>query len=103
MIIYRNPKRTQWGEITSRPRLDLAQLNETVSTVLNDVRQRGDEAVKDAEDKKYVRMNAPKAHLEEIISVLPGLKSLQPRSLKVRKWRHSQASAVGRKVSPLSV
>ena len=33
-------------------------------------------AVKDAEDKKYVRMNAPKAHLEEIISVLPGLKSL---------------------------
>ena len=32
-------------------------------------------AVKDAEDKKYVRMNAPKAHLEEIVSVLPGLKS----------------------------
>ena len=32
-------------------------------------------AVKDAEDKKYVRMNAPKAHLEEIINVLPGLKS----------------------------
>ena len=32
-------------------------------------------AVKDAEDKKYVRMNAPKARLHEIISVLPGLKS----------------------------
>ena len=32
-------------------------------------------AVKDAEDKKSVRMHAPKAHLEEIISVLPGLKS----------------------------
>lgn len=32
-------------------------------------------AVKDAEDKKYVRMNAPKARLQEIISVLPGLKS----------------------------
>ena len=32
-------------------------------------------AVKNAEDKKYVRMNAPKAHLDEIISVLPGLKS----------------------------
>ena len=51
MIIYRNPKRTQWGEITSRPRMDLAQLNETVSTVLNDVRQRGDEAVKEYELK----------------------------------------------------
>ncbi len=32
-------------------------------------------AVKDAEDKKYVRMNAPKARLKEIINVLPGLKS----------------------------
>ena len=32
-------------------------------------------AVKDAEDKKYVRMNAPKARLQEIIDVLPVLKS----------------------------
>ena len=32
-------------------------------------------AVKNAEDKKYVRMNAPKARLQEIINVLPGLKS----------------------------
>ncbi len=33
------------------------------------------EAVREAEDKKYVRMNAPKARLQEIINVLPGLKS----------------------------
>lgn len=33
------------------------------------------ESVLIAEDKKYVRMNAPKAHLDEIIKVLPGLKS----------------------------
>jgi ATP phosphoribosyltransferase len=33
------------------------------------------EAVRQAEDKKYVRMNAPKAKLKEIIEVLPGLKS----------------------------
>ncbi len=33
------------------------------------------EAVRQAEGKKYVRMNAPKAHLQEIINVLPGLKS----------------------------
>lgn len=33
------------------------------------------EAVRQAEDKKYVRMNAPKAKMEEIIAVLPGLKS----------------------------
>ena len=33
------------------------------------------EAVRSAEDKKYVRMNAPKTRLQEIIDVLPGLKS----------------------------
>lgn len=33
------------------------------------------EAVREAEDKKYVRMNVPKARLSEIIEVLPGLKS----------------------------
>jgi ATP phosphoribosyltransferase len=33
------------------------------------------EAVRQAEDKKYVRMNAPKARLNDIIEVLPGLKS----------------------------
>ena len=32
------------------------------------------EAVRSAEDKKYVRMNAPKARLQDIINVLPGLK-----------------------------
>lgn len=32
-------------------------------------------AVKNAEDKKYVRMNVPKNRLEEIINDLPGLKS----------------------------
>lgn len=43
-------------------------------------------AVKDAEDKKYVRMNAPKAHLNEIISVLPGLKSPTIIPLADEEW-----------------
>ena len=38
------------------------------------------------EDKKYVRMNAPKAHLEEIISVLPGLKSPTVIPLADEEW-----------------
>lgn len=33
------------------------------------------EAVRQAEDKKYVRMNVPKEKLNDIIGVLPGLKS----------------------------
>lgn len=44
------------------------------------------EAVKSAEDKKYVRMNAPKARLHEIISVLPGLKSPTIIPLADEEW-----------------
>ncbi|MBP1541864.1 MAG: histidinol dehydrogenase [Prevotella sp.] len=51
MKIYRNPNREQWTEIISRPRLDLAKLNETVSRVLSDIRQRGDAAVKEYEQQ----------------------------------------------------
>ena len=43
-------------------------------------------AVKDAEDKKYVRMNAPKARLKEIINVLPGLKSPTIIPLADEEW-----------------
>ncbi|MBE6287544.1 MAG: ATP phosphoribosyltransferase [Mediterranea massiliensis] len=43
-------------------------------------------AVKMAEDKKYVLMNAPKAKLEEIISVLPGMKSPTVMPLAQEGW-----------------
>ena len=44
------------------------------------------EAVRQAEDKKYVRMNAPKARLQEIINVLPGLKSPTVIPLADDEW-----------------
>ena len=44
------------------------------------------EAVKQAEDKKYVRMNAPKANLQDIIAVLPGLKSPTVIPLADEEW-----------------
>ncbi|MCH5302566.1 MAG: ATP phosphoribosyltransferase [Prevotella sp.] len=43
-------------------------------------------AVKEAEDKKYVRMNAPKSRLQDIISVLPGLKSPTVIPLADEDW-----------------
>lgn len=43
-------------------------------------------AVREAEDKKYVRMNVPKARLQEIISVLPGLKSPTIIPLADEEW-----------------
>lgn len=44
------------------------------------------EAVRSAEDKKYVRMNAPKARLKDIINVLPGLKSPTVIPLADEEW-----------------
>ena len=43
-------------------------------------------AVKTAEDKKYVLMNAPKDKLEEIIAVLPGMKSPTVMPLAQEGW-----------------
>ena len=44
------------------------------------------EAVRQAEDKKYVRMNAPKARLDDIVNVLPGLKSPTVIPLADEEW-----------------
>jgi len=44
------------------------------------------EAVRQAEDKKYVRMNVPKDKLDEIVRVLPGLKSPTVIPLADEKW-----------------
>ena len=44
------------------------------------------QAVKNAEDKKYIRMNVPKNQLEAIINVLPGLKSPTVIPLADEEW-----------------
>ncbi len=44
------------------------------------------DAVKTAEDKKYVLMNAPKDKLDEIVSVLPGMKSPTVMPLAQEGW-----------------
>ena len=59
MKIYKYPQREQWTEITARPHLDHSQLQQTVSGVLDDVRQRGDVAVLDYEERfDHVRLQS---------------------------------------------
>jgi len=60
-------------------------LDESKRNILNEMLFRF-QAVRNAEDKKYVRMNAPKARLNEIISVLPGLKSPTIIPLADEEW-----------------
>lgn len=61
------------------------QMNEEKRATLHEMLFRF-EAVRNAEDKKYVRMNAPKARLAEIVSVLPGLKSPTVIPLADEQW-----------------
>ena len=51
MKIYRNPQPSEWDAIVSRPHLDVTQLHDTVAAILADVRQRGDEAVREYEQR----------------------------------------------------
>ncbi|MCI7046288.1 MAG: histidinol dehydrogenase, partial [Prevotella sp.] len=51
MTILRYPDRNQWTDICRRPQLDMSQLNNTVTTVLNDIRTRGDAAVREYEQR----------------------------------------------------
>ena len=51
MNIIRYPEKSEWQKIVERPHLDVSQLNQTVASVLADVKQRGDEAVKGYELK----------------------------------------------------
>lgn len=61
------------------------QLSEEKKAILDQLRFRI-QAVKNAEDKKYIRMNVPKNQLEEIINVLPGLKSPTVIPLADKEW-----------------
>ena len=61
------------------------EMSEENKAILNEMLFRF-EAVRNAEDKKYVRMNAPKNRLEEIVKVLPGLKSPTVIPLADEEW-----------------
>ena len=79
MKVYRYPQQSVWSEILSRPHLDSQQLQATVSCVLSDVRQRGDEAVKDYEERfDHVRLQSLAVSSEEMAEA----EALVPEELK---------------------
>ncbi len=51
MKIYKYPNREEWKELTERPHLDVSQLNSTVADVLKNIRENGDKAVTEYEEK----------------------------------------------------
>ena len=51
MEIIKYPEREQWSQLVKRPNLDVTTLFDTVRTVMNEVREQGDAAVKAYEEK----------------------------------------------------
>ncbi|MDE5947486.1 MAG: histidinol dehydrogenase [Prevotella sp.] len=51
MNIIKYPERGTWAKIVERPQLDISQLNGTVAGILADVKQRGDKAVTEYEER----------------------------------------------------
>ena len=67
MRIIKYPSRDDWKEIIERPRLDVSQLNATVANVLQDIRVKGDEAVKFYEEKfDHVKLSSLAVSAEEM-------------------------------------
>ncbi len=51
MNVIEYPAKEEWGGLVERPHLDVSQLNAVVQDVLDDVKKKGDEAVKRYEEK----------------------------------------------------
>ena len=96
MKTYRYPKEAEWAEIVRRPHLDSTQLRETVSQVLADVKARGDDAVKDYEERfDHVRLaslsvsEAEMAEAETLVS--PELKAaIEIAHSNIRRFHGAQ-------------
>ena len=56
MQIIKYPPQSEWKELIRRPSMDDARLSDVVSGILDDVRQKGDEAVK-AYESKFDKVN----------------------------------------------
>jgi histidinol dehydrogenase len=51
MQIIKYPPRNKWNEILARPTFDTSDLNQTVSHILSDIKERGDKAILEYEEK----------------------------------------------------
>ena len=67
MQVIRYPKREEWEKLIQRPTFDTYSLNDTVSAILSDIKQNGDKAVIQYEEKfDKVKLSSLKVEISEI-------------------------------------
>ena len=101
-ILY--PKREEWKEIVERPHLDVSQLTATVRSVLDDIKARGDEAVKEYELKfdrvQLESLSVSQAEMDEAETLVDDdLKAAIQLAHDNIKTFHESEKFVGQKVS----
>lgn len=83
MNIIRYPAKSDWNSIVERPHMDLSKLNATVSSVLEDIKENGDEAVKKYEEQfDHVKLSSLKVTEEEIEEAFESISSDLKSSLE---------------------
>ena len=101
-ILY--PRREEWKEIVERPHLDVSQLTATVRSVLDDIKARGDEAVKEYELKfdrvQLESLSVSQAEMDEAETLVDDdLKAAILLAHDNIKTFHESEKFVGQKVS----
>ena len=75
MKVFRNPTRNEWAAISQRPSIDLSELQPKVQSVLDEVKNRGDEALLELTAKfDGVELNSLKMAVPEVIELDEKLK-----------------------------
>lgn len=68
MNLYKYPSEADWAELLKRPAKEASTLNATVEGVLNDIKQRGDEAVVEYEERfDHVKLEALQVTEQEML------------------------------------
>lgn len=96
MQIIENPKEEDWAQIVERPHLELTTLYDTVETVLNDVKENGDEAVKKYEERfDHVQLDTLRVteqEMDEATARIPAelLDALRLAHSNIKKFHEAQ-------------
>lgn len=96
MKIFEYPERITWDALLERPSIDSGNLENTVSTVLREVKNRGDEALKEYTKKfdgaDIVSFKVSDEEIKEARSAVPvGLKkSIRAAAANIEKFHSSQ-------------
>lgn len=95
--VYTNPRREAWGEILSRPRVDLSALSRSVTEILEAVRAEGDEALRRYERQfdgvELASLQVTSAEIEAAAAVVSDelKRAIAQAIANIRKFHASQA------------